>query len=291
MRHSLLTAALVAGTLLAAAPANAAPSPDIVISEVYGGGGSPGAPYQNDFVELFNRGTTDAPLSGKSIQYASATGTGNFSGNSPVALSGSIEAGQRVLIQLAGGAAGAPLPEADTTATNPNLSGTAGKVALVDQAAGLQCNGSSDPCSAAEQALIRDLVGYGNANYSEGAAAPAASVTTSVRRGGSPEGCQDTDVNAADFTAGAPGPQNRGVQPTPCGGPPADARPAVADSDPADGDGDVARDGNVTVTFTEPVTAAANAFSLTCGATPVTLAVSRATASTYVLDPQGSLPE
>jgi uncharacterized protein len=33
-------------------------SADIVISQVYGGGGNSGAPYTHDFVELFNRGAT-----------------------------------------------------------------------------------------------------------------------------------------------------------------------------------------------------------------------------------------
>jgi predicted extracellular nuclease len=45
------------------------------------------------------------------------------------------------------------------------------------------------------------------------------------------------------------------------------------------------------VTFTEPVTAADNAFSLTCGGAPVTLAVTRQDPRTYVLDPQADLPE
>ncbi|MEQ1530867.1 MAG: hypothetical protein ABL925_16240, partial [Methylococcales bacterium] len=31
-------------------------SPNIVISQVYGGGGNTGATYKNDFIELFNRG-------------------------------------------------------------------------------------------------------------------------------------------------------------------------------------------------------------------------------------------
>jgi len=47
-------------------------STDIVISQVYGGGGNSGATYTNDFVELFNRGTTAVSLNGMSIQYASA---------------------------------------------------------------------------------------------------------------------------------------------------------------------------------------------------------------------------
>ena len=39
-------------------------SPDLVISQVYGGGGNGGAPYTHDFIELFNRGTTAVSLSG-----------------------------------------------------------------------------------------------------------------------------------------------------------------------------------------------------------------------------------
>ena len=46
-----------------------------MISQVYGGGGNTGAPFQNDFIEVFNRGSTNVNLSGWSVQYASATGT------------------------------------------------------------------------------------------------------------------------------------------------------------------------------------------------------------------------
>src|SRR6266536_2613785 len=49
----VVTAAAVA---LSASPASAA-SPDVVVSQVYGGGGNSGATYTNDFVELYNRGT------------------------------------------------------------------------------------------------------------------------------------------------------------------------------------------------------------------------------------------
>jgi predicted extracellular nuclease len=290
MRRSLLIPAIVAGALCLAAPANAAPSTDVVISEVYGGGGNTGAPFQNDFVELFNRGATDVSLSGKSVQYASATGTGNFGANSPVSLSGTLAPGQRVLIQLAGGATGAPLPTPDITGSI-NMSGTAGKVALVDQTTGLACNGGSNPCSATDLAQIRDLVGYGSANFFEGpAAAPTLSNTTSAHRGGASEGCADTDNNAADFTAAAPGPQNRSAAATPCGAVPGDSGPAVQQTDPADGAGAVARGANVTVTFSEPVTAADDAFSLTCGGTAVAFDVTRQDARTYVLDPAGDLP-
>ncbi|HNG61925.1 MAG TPA: lamin tail domain-containing protein, partial [Cellvibrionaceae bacterium] len=51
-----------------------AASPDLVISQVYGGGGSAGAPYSHDFIEVFNRGTAPVNLNGWSLQYASAAG-------------------------------------------------------------------------------------------------------------------------------------------------------------------------------------------------------------------------
>ena len=50
----------------------------MVISQVYGGGGNCGAPYSNDFIELFNRGSAPVDLGTWSLQYTSATGTGNF---------------------------------------------------------------------------------------------------------------------------------------------------------------------------------------------------------------------
>ena len=50
-------------------------SPDIVISQVYGGGGNSGAQFKNDFVELFNRSAGSVTVDGWSVQYASATGT------------------------------------------------------------------------------------------------------------------------------------------------------------------------------------------------------------------------
>ena len=47
-------------------------SADIVISQVYGGGGNSGATYTHDFIELFNRGTAPVSLSGWSVQYSSS---------------------------------------------------------------------------------------------------------------------------------------------------------------------------------------------------------------------------
>src|SRR5947208_3963797 len=90
-----------------------AQSPAVVISQVYGGGGNTGAPYQNDFVELFNRGTSTVSLAGWSVEYTSATGTGLFSANTAT-LTGSIAPGQYYLVKMSSNAAvGALLPTAD----------------------------------------------------------------------------------------------------------------------------------------------------------------------------------
>jgi uncharacterized protein len=215
-----LVLSLVAVVFATTAPR--AVSPDIVISQVYGGGGNSGAPYTHDFVELFNRGTAPASLAGWSIQYASATGTGLFGGGAnliTVLPSVTLQPGQYYLVQQAGGANGVPLPTPDLVDSNPiNMAAGAGKVALVASATGLGCNGGSTPCSAEQLALIVDLVGYGGANFFEGSgAAPTLSNTTAAFRAN--HGCTDTDDNAADFTAAEPAPRNTASTLMPCIGP------------------------------------------------------------------------
>jgi len=190
------------------------------ISQVYGGGGSVGSTYTHDFVEIYNSGTSPASLSGMSIQYASATGTGNFGATAtqrtelPDVLLGP---GQYYLIQESGGTNGSPLPTPDLIdGTAINVSGTAGKLALVNSQVSLGCNGGSAPCTPEQLALIIDLVGFGNANFYEGtAAAPAPSTTTSVIRKGS--GCTDTDNNSLDFEALTPTPRNTASPTHACG--------------------------------------------------------------------------
>jgi predicted extracellular nuclease len=214
----LASLALAAAGVGPSTPAQAAPSPNVVISQVYGGGGNTGAPYKNDFVELFNRGTSAVDLSGWSVQYASATGSGNFGANSAqlTALSGSIAPGGYILVgEASGGAVGADLPAPVNQGGGINLSATAGKVALVKSASSLGCNGGSAPCSAAQLALIVDLVGYGNANFFEGAPAPTLSNSTAAIRAAG--GCNDTDNNTADFAAATPAPRNSATASNTCG--------------------------------------------------------------------------
>ena len=85
----LVTAALLA------APAAKSASPDIVLSQVYAGGGNSGATFTHDFVELFNRGAATIDVGGWTIQYASASGTTWQA----TALSGSIQPGRYYLVQ------------------------------------------------------------------------------------------------------------------------------------------------------------------------------------------------
>lgn len=194
----------------------------VVISQVYGAGGNAGASINRDFVELFNRGTAPAPLAGMSVQYASATGTGNFSG--AVALTGTLQPGQYYLVGMTPvGSTGAATPAPDATGAIAMAAG-AGKVALVNQSTALACNGGSTPCSASQLALIVDLVGYGNANFFEGAgAAPTLNATTAALRAA--QGCTDTNNNAADFTGAAPAPRNSASALAPCNGP---TNPAIS---------------------------------------------------------------
>jgi uncharacterized protein len=238
MSRSRLTLPITAAVLsasIAVLPLTALPAsglaidPPVVISQVYGGGGNSGAPLRNDYVELFNRSDSAVSLAGLSIQYASATGTGNFGATATLLTAlpeVTLQPGQYFLVQQAAGSnTSAPaLPTPDATGVIA-MAATSGKVALVDGVTGLGCNGGSTTCSSDQQARIRDLVGYGTANFFEGSgAAPELSNTTAGFRAGG--GCVDTNVNATDFGTGAPAPRNTATPVAPCedgpGEPPVD---------------------------------------------------------------------
>jgi hypothetical protein len=194
---------------LAAASARGSGSGSIVVTEVFASGGNSGATYANDYVELFNRGAGAVTIDGWTLQYASASSTTWQA----TALSGSIPAGGRYLVQLAsGGANGAPLPASDAAGTS-NLAATGGKVALVDGATALTCGASAGSCSAVSG--LEDFVGYGSAADYEGSdAAPAPSATKAVVRADA--GCTDTDDNVADFAAATPDPLNSSAPASTC---------------------------------------------------------------------------
>src|SRR4051794_19142759 len=154
MYRTLLALTAVLVTPLVALPAAKAASSELVVSQVFAAGGNAGAPFTNDYIELFNRGSSSIDLTGWSIQYATAAGTSW----SPTALAGSVAPGRRYLVELgSGGTAGAALPAPDATGT-VNLAASGGKVALVQDTTALTCGASPGSCSAV--AAVRDLVGY-----------------------------------------------------------------------------------------------------------------------------------
>jgi Lamin Tail Domain len=207
--RTLFALVLVAGVLVV--PAARGASSTNVVGQVFAGGGNAGAPYANDFVDLFNRGSTAVDLSTWSVQYASAASTTW----QVTPLSGSVQPGRHYLVQLASsGTVGAPLPTADATGTS-NLAVSGGKVALVRGTVPLTCGATAGSCSA--DSLVADLIGYGSATDYEGAApAPAVDNTTAETRAAG--GCTDTDANASDFSAAAPAPLNSGSAAAPCSG-------------------------------------------------------------------------
>lgn len=175
--------------------AYASPEGDqIVISQVYGGGGNSGATYMHDFIELYNPTEEAVDLTGYTVKYAGATGV--FVTSNTTELNGAIPPNSYYLIQQAQGSGGtAALPTPDQTGSI-NMSGTNGKAGLFHG-----------------EELI-DLIGYGSANEYEGsAAAPGLGNSTAAVRLTAPGADSssrglDTDNNATDFAAVSPDPRN-----------------------------------------------------------------------------------
>ena len=260
-------------------PAGAAPiavpdvtlSNDLRISQVYGGGGNTGATYTNDFVELFNAGTTAVNITGWSVQYASAAGTSWAKTD----LSGTIQPGRYYLVQEAQGAGGTtPLPTPDATGSIA-MSSTAGKVALV--------NSTTLLTGSCPTAGVIDFVGFGTtANCFEGTGpTPAPSNTNAVLRASN--GCTDTDQNASDFAAGTPNPRNSSSATNTCTV--VDTLPTVSSTIPARDAINVAVNSDITVTFSENVTVTGAWYQISCASTGVHTAVVSGGPQSYVLNP------
>ncbi len=184
-------------------------SSDLVISQVYGGGGNASSTYKNDFIEIFNPTGAAVSVTGWSVQYASAAG----STWSVTNLSGTVQPGHYYLVQEAAGGGGTTnLPAPDATGTI-SMSLSSAKVALVRNQTALTCGTGCLPST-----NIADFVGYGSsANAFEGSGpTPTLGNTTAAVRAAS--GCTDTDNNGADFVAGAVTPRNSASATHGCGG-------------------------------------------------------------------------
>ncbi len=197
----------------------------VVISQVYGGGGNSGATFTNDFIEIFNRGTVAQNLAGWSVQYASAAGVTWTRTELP---NFDLQPGQYFLIQEAAGANASlalPTPDVDattcnctyetaTTTSNPTgllatgiaMSSSKGKVILVNTI-------TNETTANPSGSQIIDKVGYGAASGTNSPTgfetAPTGTLltnTTSAQRTNA--GCIDTDNNTTNFSAALPVPRN-----------------------------------------------------------------------------------
>jgi hypothetical protein len=181
----------------------------VVISQVYGGGGNGGATYTNDFVELFNRGTTAQNLNGWSIQYNSNAGTTwtiktdlpNFN----------LQPGQYFLIQESSNAAvgiSLPTPDLDgtvsgsTPAAGISMSASGGKVVLANSTTFVTGANPTD-------SQIVDKVGYGtSASGFEGTGPTGTGTSATLSAQRLNNGCTDTNNNPSDFATLAVAPRN-----------------------------------------------------------------------------------
>jgi uncharacterized protein len=177
----------------------------VVISQIYGGGGNSGATLRQDFIEIFNNGSSPASVGGWSVQYSAATGTAWALTAIPAGTT--LPAGGYLLVREAAGSGGTVDVNGDVTGTLA-LSGTAGKVALANTLTALS---GSAPTGGA----VVDIVSYGpSASPTEGTPTASLSNTTAALRNAG--GCTDTDNNSADFSVGTPAPRNRATAAAPC---------------------------------------------------------------------------
>lgn len=148
----------------------------VVISQIYGGGGNSGATLRNDFVELFNRGAATVSVEGWSVQYASAT----ITTWQVTTLKGTIAPGGYLLVQEAAGAAGTvSLPTPDVAGTIAMGAG-GGNIALVN---------SSTPLTGPTPTGAIEVIAYSG----------LANTTAYLRQSG---GCKD------GFSVATPAPRN-----------------------------------------------------------------------------------
>ncbi|WP_165807260.1 ExeM/NucH family extracellular endonuclease [Nocardioides currus] len=203
-------AALVVSPLAAITPASAV-SPNVVISEVYGGNGATAA-YGNDFIELYNPTANDVVMNNWSVQYKAAAGNGAFQ---VTTLNGTVKAGKHFLVQQGNATTGTALPTPDATGSIAMAAG-AGVVALVSNNTTYPTFGTSttnvDLAGVTANGLV-DTVGYGTTatTYETSNTASNLTATTSAQR----TAAVDSDRNAADFSSATPTPENSGpVAPT-----------------------------------------------------------------------------
>lgn len=245
----------------------------IRISQVYGGGDATGAVVPCDFVELFNASDQPFSLKGWSLQYKKyPSGTIWY-----LTKFGSVTIAPHGYFLVVFTCGNGSLPGDLVGSSSTLLATTQGKVALASTEKAI--TNLNDPA-------VVDFVGYGPVDEYEGSGpTPGLTVQTAALRGNG--GCTDTDNNAADFSVGAPTPRNSGSPSHNC----TDPAPQVQSTTPAPGATSVARDANLLVTFSEPVSVTGEWFSVQCdlsgSRSPQSAAVT-GNSVTYTIDPNVS---
>ena len=205
--------ALAAGTVSVVAPTASAAvdGSNVVINEVYGGGGNARSAYSNDFVELYNPTDNDIDVTGWVLDQQSTAGNSG----SKTSLVGVVPARGYYLIQgQAGDNTTGELPTPDIVNEKMTF-GAKGAIAVL-------LNGDVEI----------DRVGWGGASAARSETAPAGATAneTSIQR---KEVGVDSDNNANDFAVAKPTPNSSGKGPVePPIDPPVDPDPVDPDPDP-----------------------------------------------------------
>jgi predicted extracellular nuclease len=255
----LLGLVVLLTAIVGAAPAGASTS-GIVISEFRTRGPVGG---NDEFIELRNAGSAAVSIGGWAVQGCSS-GTPGTASNRVVITAGVVLApGQSYLVanSTAPGYSGSVVPDQlYGTGITDFAAGNFAGIRLVNGPTVIDGVGSPlSPC--------REGTGF---------TTPGTNGDNSFERVG---GTQDTDNNVVDFVGPKPGnPQNFGPTGT-------DAAPTVTDTDPDGNALDVPQNANVTVTFSEPVTTSAAAFSLSCDVSGAHTFAFSSTPTTATLDP------
>ncbi len=175
----------------------------LVIGQIFYANLSHEAPYNQNFVELFNRSAEPVSLGGLSVQSGN-----NFSDFNVANALPDVTVPPGGYFLMAFGAVtdvGAPLPGADFTAPN-NFVGFAppfGKFAIARSVSALGCGGVNR-CSADK---VVDMIGWGaQVTDYEGTRATKYDVPNALLRKGG--GCVDTNNNGADIQQGIATPRN-----------------------------------------------------------------------------------
>ncbi len=192
----------------------------VVIYEIYGGGGNSGSVYKNDYVVLHNNSlTTTQSLAGWSLQNASTATSSTWK---VYPLTGSIPPGGYYLIKFGGGVGGTTnLPAADfdastvvgtggVTVSDLDLNATNGKFVLSNLTTPLS---GANPTGG-----VVDKVGFGTSGtipdgFEGSPFVPSPNIVGNVTSITRVNNGQDTQNNSVDFSKTTPTPKNSATQP------------------------------------------------------------------------------